>query len=52
MQATQLVHDLGQSLWLNNIMHDLLDNGMLQRYIDELSVTRAPTWRRPVRPRK
>jgi transaldolase len=39
MQATQLLHDLGQSLWLDNITCGLLDNGTLQRYIDELSVT-------------
>jgi transaldolase len=39
MKATQLVHDLGQSLWLDNITRDLLDNGTLHRYIDELSVT-------------
>src|ERR1700675_654929 len=39
MKATQLLHDLGQSLWLDNITRDLLDNGTLQRYIEELSVT-------------
>jgi transaldolase len=39
MKATQLLHDLGQSLWLDNITRDLLDNGTLQRYINELSVT-------------
>jgi transaldolase len=39
MQATQLLHDLGQSLWLDNITRDLLDNGTLQHYIDKLSVT-------------
>ena len=38
MRATQLLHDLGQSLWLDNITRDLLTSGMLQRYIDELSV--------------
>jgi hypothetical protein len=32
MNATQLLHDLGQSLWLDNITRDLLDNGTLQRY--------------------
>jgi transaldolase len=36
MNATQLLHDLGQSLWLGNIARNLLDNGTLQRYIDEL----------------
>jgi transaldolase len=39
MKATQLLHDLGQSLWLDNITRDLLDNGTLQHYINELSVT-------------
>jgi len=39
MKATQLLHDLGQSIWLDNITRDLLDNGTLKRYIDELSVT-------------
>jgi transaldolase len=39
MKATQILHDLGQSLWLDNITRDLLDNGTLQHYIDDLSVT-------------
>jgi transaldolase len=39
MKATQKLHDLGQSLWLDNITRDLLDTGTLKRYIDELSVT-------------
>ena len=39
MKATHLLHDLGQSLWLDNITRDLLDSGTLKRYIDELSVT-------------
>ena len=39
MKATQLLHDLGQSLWLDNITRDLLTSGTLRRYIDELSVT-------------
>jgi transaldolase len=39
MKATQLLHDLGQSIWLDNITRDLLESGTLQRYIDELSVT-------------
>jgi transaldolase len=37
--ANQLLHDHGQSLWLDNITRDLLDAGTLKRYIDELSVT-------------
>lgn len=39
MKATQLLHSLGQSIWLDNITRDLLDSGTLKRYIDELSVT-------------
>src|SRR5712675_1118995 len=39
MKATQQLHDLGQSLWLDNITRDLLDSGTLKRYIGELSVT-------------
>ena len=37
--ATTLLHELGQSLWLDNITRDLLDQGTLKRYIHELSVT-------------
>ena len=39
MKATQLLHNLGQSIWLDNITRDLLDSGTLQRYVDDLSVT-------------
>jgi transaldolase len=39
MKATKLLHNLGQSLWLDNITRDLLSTGTLKRYIDELSVT-------------
>ena len=39
MKATQLLHNLGQSIWLDNITRDLLDSGTLSRYIQELSVT-------------
>src|ERR1700756_807707 len=39
MKPTQALHDLGQSLWLDNITRDMLDNGTLKRYIDDLSVT-------------
>jgi transaldolase len=39
MKATELLHNLGQSLWLDNITRDLLNNGTLERYIRELSVT-------------
>ena len=39
MKATQRLHDLGQSLWLDNITRGLLTKGTLRRYITELSVT-------------
>ena len=39
MNATKALHDLGQSIWLDNITRDLLDSGTLKRYIDEWSVT-------------
>jgi transaldolase len=39
MKATERLHALGQSLWLDNITRDLLTSGTLKRYIDELSVT-------------
>src|ERR1700674_5491513 len=37
--ATTRLHDLGQSLWLDNITRGLLTSGTLGRYIDEWSVT-------------
>ena len=39
MKPTTTLHDLGQSLWLDNITRELMSSGTLQRYIDELSVT-------------
>jgi transaldolase len=39
MKATQQLHDIGQSLWLDNIRRDLLTSGTLKGYIDDLSVT-------------
>jgi transaldolase len=39
MKATRQLHDLGQSLWLDNITRELLESGTLQRYIGDLSVT-------------
>ena len=39
MKATQRLHNLGQSIWLDNITRDLLTSGTLKRYINELSVT-------------
>jgi len=39
MKATQELHNAGQSLWLDNITRDLLNNGTLNRYINELCVT-------------
>jgi transaldolase len=39
MKATELLRNIGQSLWLDNITRDLLNDGTLKRYIDELSIT-------------
>ena len=39
MTPTRKLHDLGQSLWLDNITRDLLESGTLLRYIGELDVT-------------
>ena len=39
MKATQKLHEMGQSLWLDNITRGLLTSGTLDRYIHELSVT-------------
>jgi transaldolase len=39
MIATQRLHEIGQSLWLDNITRGLLAGGTLERYIRELSVT-------------
>jgi transaldolase len=39
MNANRALHELGQSLWLDNITRNLLRTGVLRRYIDELTVT-------------
>lgn len=39
MRAIKTLRNLGQSLWLDNITRDLLQNGTLQRYIDNFSVS-------------
>jgi transaldolase len=39
MSMTKALHDLGQSIWLDNITREILDDGTLRRYIDQLSVT-------------
>jgi transaldolase len=39
MKATQLLHNLGQSIWLDNITRQLMESGTLSRYIQEFSVT-------------
>jgi transaldolase len=39
MKPTQQLHDIGQSLWLDNISRELLKNDTLRRYRDEFSVT-------------
>jgi len=39
MKATEELHNLGQSLWLDNISRELLNSGTLKHYIDDLSIT-------------
>ena len=39
IRATEKLHDLGQSLWLDNITRDLLTSGTLRRYIEDFSIT-------------
>ena len=39
MKPTQILHEHGQSLWLDNITRTMLDDGTLERYIDELTIT-------------
>ena len=39
MKSTRQLHDLGQSLWLDNITRGLLDDGTLRRYIEDFSIT-------------
>jgi transaldolase len=39
MNKARELHQLGQSLWLDNITREILDNGRLSRYIDEYAVT-------------
>jgi transaldolase len=39
MSMTKNLHDLGQSIWLDNITREILDDGTLRRYIDQFSVT-------------
>jgi transaldolase len=39
MKATTTLHELGQSLWLDNVTRELLNSGTLHRYIEDLSVT-------------
>jgi transaldolase len=39
VKPTQRLHELGQSLWIDNITRTMLDDGTLARYIDEFSIT-------------
>jgi hypothetical protein len=39
MKATDKLHSIGQSIWLDNITRGILNDGTLSRYIDDLSVT-------------
>lgn len=39
MTSTQRLHEIGQSLWLDNLTRAMLDDGTLQHYISDFSVT-------------
>ena len=39
MKSTQKLHEIGQSLWLDNITRGLLTSGTLRRYIQDFSIT-------------
>jgi transaldolase len=39
VKATRRAHDLGQSLWLDNISRELVSSGALARYINDFSIT-------------
>jgi transaldolase len=39
VKPTQDLHEMGQSLWLDNITRTMLGDGTLQRYVEELSIT-------------
>ena len=39
MRANRILHELGQSLWLDNTSRDLLDSGKLEYHIREFSIT-------------
>jgi transaldolase len=39
VERTKQLHDLGQSLWLDNITREILDNGTLRDYIENYSIT-------------
>jgi transaldolase len=39
MKATGKLHELGQSIWLDNITREMLDSGQLRAYIEDYSVT-------------
>jgi len=39
MNPTRKLHDLGQSIWLDNITRKLLDSGTLAGYLDRLTIT-------------
>ena len=41
MNKAQELHNLGQSLWLDNITREILDNGRLRRYMNEFSIPRT-----------
>ena len=44
MNATQKLHERGQSLWLDNITRGLLISGTLRRYIHDFSTLKLTPW--------
>ena len=39
MSATADLHAMGQSIWLDNITRDMLNEGTIKDFIDTMSVT-------------
>ena len=39
MNNAQRLHDLGQSVWLDNLSRELLDDGTLARYVRDFALT-------------
>jgi transaldolase len=39
MNRTKQLRDIGQSVWLDGITREILDNGTLRRYVNEFAIT-------------